>query len=307
MLRPPHHASILEALRATARRAPASVALLAPGRKATSYDALVDQLEAIVALPARRRDRADGSGRGCASERPGSGRRGARHHRRRRVRTLAPDLPEAEFANQLTTLGVRAVMVLRGHETAARAAASSCGIPVIELDAGETAGSIACSGLSPGDAASRECGRHRRGSAVVHLGHDGFPEARPAHRTQSADVGGQRRGDAPTRADRSMPERDAALPHPRTRRRAFGSLVAGGSVVCTEGFRRARRSRMDRGVPTDLVHRGPDDPPGDVAGGALERRQGPRPAGDLPVRALVVGGAAGRRAARTSRQPSTSR
>ena len=30
---------------------------------------------------------------------------------------------EAEFANQLTTLGVRAVMVLRGHETVARAAA----------------------------------------------------------------------------------------------------------------------------------------------------------------------------------------
>ena len=45
----------------------------------------------------------------------------------------------------------------------------------------------------------------------------------------------------------------------------LGSLVAGGSVVCTERFPRARRSRVDRGVPTDLVHRGPDDPPGDVA------------------------------------------
>ena len=90
---------------------------------------------------------------------------------------LAPDLPEAEFANQLTTLGVRAVMVLRGHETAARAAASSCGIPVIELDAGETAGSIACSGLSPGDAASSRAADTARGPAVVHLGHDRVPRS----------------------------------------------------------------------------------------------------------------------------------
>ena len=211
---------------------------------------------------------------------------------------LAPDLPEAEFANQLTTLGVRAVMVLRGHETAARAAASSCGIPVIEVDAGETAGSIACSGLSPGDAASRRAADTARGLAVVHLGHDGFPEARPAHRTQSADVGGQRRGDTPTRADRSMPERDAALPHPRARRRPFRFARRRRQRRLHRGFPRARRSRVDRGVPTDLVHRGPDHPPSDVAGGAVERRQGPRAAGDLPVRALVVGGAADRRAGR---------
>ena len=140
MLRPPHHASILEALRATARRAPASVALLAPGRKATSYDALVDQLEAIVRYlraggiaPTDRVAVALPNGPEAAAAVLGTVAAAA-------CAPLAPDLPEAEFANQLTTLGVRAVMVLRGHETAARAAASSCGISVIELDAGETAG-----------------------------------------------------------------------------------------------------------------------------------------------------------------------
>ena len=108
MLRPPHPASILEALRATARRAPASVALLAPGRKATSYDALVDQLEAIVRYlraggiaPTDRVAVALPNGPEAAAAVLGTVAAAA-------CAPLAPDLPEAEFANQLTTLGVRA-------------------------------------------------------------------------------------------------------------------------------------------------------------------------------------------------------
>ena len=62
---------------------------------------------------------------------------------------LAPDLPEGEFANQLTTLDARAVMVLRGHETAARGAASSLGIAVIELEPGERRGDVRLSRDSP--------------------------------------------------------------------------------------------------------------------------------------------------------------
>ena len=157
MLRPPDNASILEAIRATARRAPASVALLAPGRKPTSYDALVEQVETIVRYlraggiaPTDRVAVVLPNGPEAAAAVLGTVAAAA-------CAPLAPDLPESEFAKQLTTLGVRAVMVLRGHETAARAA-SLCGIPVIELDAGAAAGSISCSGLSPGDGASSSAG-----------------------------------------------------------------------------------------------------------------------------------------------------
>ena len=114
---------------ATARRTPASVALLAPGRKATSYDALVDQLESIVRYlraggiaPTDRVAVALPNGPEAATAVLGTVAAAA-------CAPLAPDLPEAEFANQLTTLGVRAVMVLRGHETARAAPRRRAGFP----------------------------------------------------------------------------------------------------------------------------------------------------------------------------------
>ena len=237
MLRPPHHASILEALRATARRTPDSVALLAPGRKATSYDALVDQLEAIVRYlraggitPTDRVAVALPNGPEAAAAVLGTVAAAA-------CAPLAPDLPMAEFANQLTTLGVRAVMVLRGHETAARGAASSCGISVIELDAGDTAGSIACSGLSPGDGGSSGAGDTHAALLLFTSGTTGSPKLVPLTErnllTSAASIAETLRLEPTDRCLNVMPLFHihglvAAL---------FGSLVAGGSVVCTEGFR----------------------------------------------------------------------
>ena len=269
MLRPPHHASILEALRATARRAPASVALLAPGRKATSYDVLVDQLEAIVHYL-----RAGGiapTDRVAVSlpNGPGSGSRGARHRRGRpRAHPSRPICRRPSSLNQFTTLGVRAVMVLRGHDTAARAAASSLGIPVIELDAGDTAGSFACSGLSPGDVRVRAMRSDTDAALLLFTsGTTGSPKLVPLTErnllTSAANIAATLRLGPTDRCLNVMP-----LFHIHGLVAALlGSLVAGGSVVCTDGFPRARRSRVDRGVPADLVHRGPDDPPGDAAGG----------------------------------------
>src|SRR3954447_10884929 len=132
---PPRRRSMQEALRAAADRAPASVALLAPGRAAASYGDLLGQLEEIsrylraagiartgrvaVALP---------NGPDAAMAVLGTIAAAV-------CAPLAPDLPESEFVKQLTALGARAVMVLRGHDTPARAAASSLGIAVIELEA----------------------------------------------------------------------------------------------------------------------------------------------------------------------------
>ena len=128
-----------------------SVALLAPGRTAASYGDLLDQLEEIS-----RYLRAAGiarNGRVAVAMPNGSrcSRGRARHGCRGRVRTARARSAGRRVREAVTALGARAVMVLRGHDTPAHAAASSLGIPVIELEPRDTAGTFALSGLAPGE------------------------------------------------------------------------------------------------------------------------------------------------------------
>ena len=274
MLRPSHHASILEALRATARRAPASIARWRR-RKATSYDALVDQLEGSCATCApvgsRLTDRvavALPNGPEAAAAVLGTVAAAA-------CAPLAPDLPEAEFVNQLTTLGVRAVMVLRGHETA-HARRVVVRDSVIEVDTGDPPGrspAPACY-LVTGRPAARAPTPTRRCCCSPRARRRARSSCRS--RTQPAASARQRRGDAPlTPADRCLNVMPLFHIHGLVaallgvaRRRRQRRLHAG---VPTR-----RSSEMDRGVPTDLVHRGPDDAPGDVRRARVAHRRGRR-------------------------------
>src|SRR4029079_16733920 len=79
----------------------------------------------------------------------------------------------------LPALCVTAVMVRRVHETMARDAASSCGIPVIELSAGDAAGSIARSGLSADDRPSSSASETDAALLLFTSGTTGAPKLVP--------------------------------------------------------------------------------------------------------------------------------
>ena len=238
MLLPRHHPSIVDALRATVDRDPEAVALLAPGRVAASYVDLLDQVDRIAqdlrAVGIARTDRvalALPNGPDAAACVLGVVAAAA-------CAPLAPDLPVADFANQLSTLGARAVMVLRGHDTDARAAASSLEIPVVELEPDDVAGSFRPIRPSSGTA-PRKDGVDGSDAALLLFtsGTTGSPKLVPLTERNllrsAASVAETLRLGPADRCLNVMPLFHihgivAAL---------LGSLVAGASVVCTEGFR----------------------------------------------------------------------
>ena len=75
----------------------------------------------------------------------------------------------------------------------------------------------------------RRARARRRRAAAAHVGHDVAAEARAADAREPGRVGAQRRRDARLDADGPLPERDAAVPHPRPRRRA-ARLAARGRL-----------------------------------------------------------------------------
>jgi len=134
--------SLLALLRAHADRSPRHPAILAPGREAASYEALVRQVVAVseclreaTVSPADRVALALPNGPELAVAFLGT------------VATavcapLAPDQPRAQLESELAGLRASALVVARGHETEARGAAATLGIPVIELEASEVAGAF---------------------------------------------------------------------------------------------------------------------------------------------------------------------
>ena len=105
--------------------------------------------------------------------------------------------------------------------------------------------------------------RRRRRARPAHIGNDSEAEDRAADARPIDQLRGQRRDHARAREQRPVPERDAALPHPRARRGLLAPLAAGGSVICPPDFDAAHFLDWVESARTDVVHGRADDAPGD--------------------------------------------
>jgi oxalate---CoA ligase len=236
---PPHRPdSVLAALRAHAERAPDSVAILAPGRTPASYDVLVRQLEVMANT---LRDAGISATDRVALALPNGPELAAAVLGTVHAAVcapLAPDQPAAELANQLAGLGARLVVVARGHETAAREAASSLGLPVMELDADTVAGAFTLTRDAPEVAPPAASGDDTDAALLLFTsGTTSKPKLVPLTEQNlvwsATNIAATLRLDPADRCLNVMPLFHihgivAAL---------LASLVAGGSVVCTSGFR----------------------------------------------------------------------
>ncbi len=146
----PAHATLADLL---AARDPASVALRAPGRAPLTSAALM-----TVAERTRARLNALGIGRGdrVAIVLPNGPEMAAAFLAVATAATTAPLNPayrEDEFAFYLEDLRAKALIVLKGADSPARAAAARLNVPLLELVPREEAGDFALEGGSPGSAA----------------------------------------------------------------------------------------------------------------------------------------------------------
>lgn len=147
----PAHATLADLI---AARDPASVALRAPGRAPLTSAAL-----AALAERTRASLNALGIGRGdrVAIVLPNGPEMAAAFLAVATAATTAPLNPayrEDEFAFYLEDLRAKALIVPKGTETAARAAAARLNVPVLELVPGAAAGDFTLEGGSPASAAN---------------------------------------------------------------------------------------------------------------------------------------------------------
>lgn len=141
--------TIAETLRGLARRAPDSLVLLAPGRAGSSAATLERQVATTVSAlrhrGVRRNDRVavivpNGPEMAAAFLGVAAGATSA---------PLNPAYGERELAFYLEDLDAKALVIASGFDSPARAAATARGIPVIELMAGEGAGTFTSRGANP--------------------------------------------------------------------------------------------------------------------------------------------------------------
>ena len=165
---------------------------------------------------------------------------------------LNPSYREDEFAFYIDDLKAKALVVLKGAETPARAAAQKLGVPLLEVVPGEAAGAFTLEGGSPGTAARPGMAEADDVALVLHTsGTTARPKIVPltqANVTASAaNIGASLKlapGDVCLNV---MP-----LFHIHGLIAAvLASLRAGGTVVCTPGFDALRFFRwMDEEKPT---------------------------------------------------------
>ena len=206
---------------------------------------------------------------------------------------LAPFNPHytaAEFDRLFADLRPRALVVAGADPAVAIAAAEARGVPVWRIVAPADDNGWRLDGSPVGAARAGPARRaHGRRAHALHVRDHVAAEARAAHPGQPVRVGVGDRADAGAHARRSLPERDAALPHPRSRGRAPRVARRRSERGVHAGIQRGRLSRVGGRDRPDLVHGRADDAPGRAgARRAAARRGRPSP---LPFRPVVVVGA----------------
>jgi acyl-CoA synthetase (AMP-forming)/AMP-acid ligase II len=165
---------------------------------------------------------------------------------------LNPAYREDEFAFYIDDLKAKALLVLKGNETPARAAAAKLGVPVIEVVPGTAAGDFTLEGGTPGAAAQPGTAQEEDVALVLHTsGTTARPKIVPLSNgnvTASArHIGAALQLSAADTCLNVMP-----LFHIHGLIAAvLSSLGAGAGVVCTPGFDALKFFRwMDEERPT---------------------------------------------------------
>jgi acyl-CoA synthetase (AMP-forming)/AMP-acid ligase II len=150
---------------------------------------------------------------------------------------LNPAYREDEFSFYIDDLKAKALVVMRGVETPARAAAQKLGVPILELVPGEAAGAFTLEGGAPGVALQPGLAQEDDVALVLHTsGTTARPKIVPltqANVTASAAHIGAALSLAP--ADVCLNVMPLFHIHGLIAA-VLASLRAGGTVVCTPGF-----------------------------------------------------------------------
>jgi acyl-CoA synthetase (AMP-forming)/AMP-acid ligase II len=150
---------------------------------------------------------------------------------------LNPAYREDEFSFYIDDLKAKALVVMRGVETPARAAAQKLGVPILELVPGEAAGAFTLEGGAPGMALQPGLAQEDDVALVLHTsGTTARPKIVPltqANVTASAAHIGAALSLAP--ADVCLNVMPLFHIHGLIAA-VLASLRAGGTVVCTPGF-----------------------------------------------------------------------
>ncbi|MCO6417705.1 acyl--CoA ligase [Siccirubricoccus sp. KC 17139] len=154
---------------------------------------------------------------------------------------LNPAYKDEEFEFYLTDLKAKALVVLQGMETAARAVAARLGVPVVELVPGEAAGDFTLSGGSRGAAAQPGPAGAEDVALVLHTsGTTARPKIVPlTHANVTASAGNIARTLRLTPGDACLNVMPLFHIHGLIAA-TLSSLAGGGAVICTPGFNALR-------------------------------------------------------------------
>ncbi len=165
---------------------------------------------------------------------------------------LNPAYREDEFSFYIDDLKAKALVVMRGVETRARAAAEKLGVPILEVVPGEAAGAFTLEGGAPGTPAQHGMAVEDDVALVLHTsGTTARPKIVPlTHGNVTASAANI--GAALSLAPGDVCLNVMPLFHIHGLIAAvLSSLRAGGTVVCTPGFDALRFFRwMDEEKPT---------------------------------------------------------